>query len=66
MNMKMGSIYQILALVYIVFHGLQAMANAPDLIKLQSAVAKGAGKYQYPLRLQCVVYHFSSSAGASF
>ncbi|KAL8120921.1 pectin acetylesterase 8-like [Apium graveolens] len=40
--MKMGSINQIVALVYIVFHGLQAMANAPDLIKLQSAVANGA------------------------
>lgn len=41
--MKMGTINQIVALVYIVFHGLQARANAPDLIKLRSAVAKGAG-----------------------
>lgn len=48
MKKKMGSINQIVALVCIVFYGLQAFANPPDLIKLESAVAKGAGKYQYP------------------
>lgn len=38
----MGSINLIVAFVYIVFYGLQATANAPALIKLKSAAAKGA------------------------
>ena len=48
--MKMRSKYLVLALAVLVFYGLQgvqAMANAPDLIKLHTAVAIGAGKYQY-------------------
>ncbi|WOH13487.1 hypothetical protein DCAR_0832997 [Daucus carota subsp. sativus] len=40
--MKMGSILVVLVLVNAVLYGLQAVANPPDLIKIQSAVAKGA------------------------
>ncbi|KAL1807862.1 hypothetical protein ACET3Z_024852 [Daucus carota] len=43
--MKMRSKYLVLALAVLVFYGLQgvhAMANAPDLIKLHTAVAIGA------------------------
>ena len=43
--MKMGSILVVLVLVNAVLHGLQAVANPPDLIKIQSAVAKGAGAH---------------------
>lgn len=43
MVMKSFSVVVVLFAVFMVLYALQAMATAPHLTKLHSAVAKGAG-----------------------